>query len=188
MCEPHTPTYEIRAISEHAEYQSAVTTEMTKTNTRLVSEETKTRSGVWVGGQPSEFLLRDLIINKGVTLVIRLNGEGEDAGKMDLTTENSIVTGLGAKFQPYNIEGDRMAAKIASIVEEMGHAEGNVLVHCRHGVHRSGAVSIAWLLEHGTSKEVAYDRVGWDEDRLNAWHKPYAAAVDGWPRPAARER
>ena len=113
----------------------------------------------WLSGSVTKEDLRTLAQN-GLKTVIRLNGDGHDAGHLTKQEEAAICHELGLQFMYYNIEGDvlRSAAEMADII-----ARGYVLVHCKNGAHRAPGVVAYYLKRAGHTCDRVVETVGWQK-------------------------
>ena len=109
-------------------------------------------SGVSAGGQPSAAGFAWLK-EQGYTTIIDLSTED--------STEPSTVSSLGMKYVSLPLGGyitespphDTLYQRVNYAVSLMD--QGNVYVHCKWGVHRTGIVLAGYRIKHGMSPEQA---------------------------------
>lgn len=113
-------------------------------------------------GTMSAAEVRQLAQSGVIRTWIRMNGDGRDQGKLSIAEEKKIVEAAGIEFIFLNVHATGLE-KSARII----HAkllEGNVLLHCRHGYDRTGAMVGYHLRQLGWSRAevVKYNHWGWD--------------------------
>jgi uncharacterized protein (TIGR01244 family) len=112
------------------------------------------RSGLIVGGQPTEEQLSHLAAN-GLSRVVDLRGEDEDRG----LDERAVAESLGLEYVAIPIP-DRASLNWTAAAELnalLSSDQGTVLVHCRSG-NRAGAVfALSASLDGESSVEAALE-------------------------------
>jgi hypothetical protein len=109
--------------------------------------------------------LDSLIELKFIGTVIRLNGNGKDAGALSIEEESAICKARSVKFTQVNAHLGYEKGKgyvesgelVSSILEE-----GNVLIHCKHGMDRTGAMVAYYLRKNGFDTETILATNGWE--------------------------
>lgn len=109
--------------------------------------------------------LDTLLASGKITYVLRLNGDYKDAGAMTTAEERALCDKHGVIFARINAhagyvkdEGYRQTVQLTNEYLEAGH----VLVHCKHGFHRAGAVIGAFLTAHGFDPEEVIEHNDWE--------------------------
>jgi protein tyrosine phosphatase (PTP) superfamily phosphohydrolase (DUF442 family) len=98
------------------------------------------------------------LASTGTRHIIRLNGDGKDAGHLSRSQERELCEKLGIKYTYFNIEGQ---------VETIGHqvadlmAAGGVNVHCKNGAHRAPAMAAFYLRSIKMKRGEVIELVGW---------------------------
>ena len=98
-----------------------------------------------------------------VGVVIRMNGDGKDAGKLTTKAERALCERYGVRYVVTSAKLNRFDAH-AGYEEGRGYvraareaarllARGGVFIHCRHGTHRTGAIVGYHLKQLGWSRE-----------------------------------
>lgn len=110
---------------------------------------------------------------------IRLNGDGKDMGKLSIADERKIVEKAGIEFRYINIH----TVGLQKAAEEIHDAliEGGVMIHCRHGYDRTGAMVGYHLRRMGwrRAEVVQYNNWGWDYvDRKGPKYEFYWHMID----------
>lgn len=110
--------------------------------------------------QPSKIQLHQIGRSGLYKKVIRLNGDGEDGIApnkewVSIAEERKILARYGVELIEINAHAKGAAEKIAAIL-----AEGGVLIHCKHGFDRTGAMVAYYLSQRGYSQEqiIAHNR------------------------------
>lgn len=118
------------------------------------------------GGQPTADQLDSLLATGYIRTVIRLNGDGKDAGPLSVKAEKAICNRHGVTFVRMDAHAGYQdgIGYTKTIREALPYLyQEDVFIHCLHGYHRTGAVIGAYLSEKG-----------WDEDDIiehNGWKK-----------------
>lgn len=121
------------------------------------------------------------IQQKGILEVIRLNGDGKDAGSLLIEDEAELCDLQGMRFRYYNIDG---GDSIETIVQHL--EDGRVLVHCKHGAHRAPLVAGCYLLKQGITLPEVIQIIGWDRGEQPIYTDPryakYVNILHQWAR------
>lgn len=88
----------------------------------------------WRSGQPDSLQLDTALRTDRLRLVVRLNGDGKDAGALKVRQEQALCERYGVMFTRLDVEQTGAL--------EWLHGQmllGAVYVHCLHGMDRTGA-------------------------------------------------
>jgi protein tyrosine phosphatase (PTP) superfamily phosphohydrolase (DUF442 family) len=98
---------------------------------------------------------------QGIYTVIRLNGDTKsDRGILSIEDEALLCSKNDMLFYYFNIEGD-LSWYMEHISDMMN--DGNVLVHCKNGAHRSPAMAAYYLRQKGIKRGYVIEAVGWEK-------------------------
>lgn len=101
----------------------------------------------------------DSILSTGlITTVIRLNGNGGDAGGVPAETERRLCAEHGVQFIRIDAHAPDAALTAHALL-----LEGRTLIHCRHGFDRTGALVGYHLRQLGFSREDVIQYNGWKD-------------------------
>lgn len=102
---------------------------------------------------------QQFITDHDIYTVIRLNGDGKDAGSLSVEEELSICLAHEVTFVNLNISkaGKKQAAQICADYLD----GGNVLIHCLHGYDRTGAMVGYYLQQNGFTREQIIQANDW---------------------------
>ena len=119
-------------------------------------------NGVYRTSQPTSKQLRYIIKKFDIKTVIRLNSDGRDTIMdghfghgpfMNVKRERKIVEDLNSEFiyKVISEKGSELGKGYSAVVDELVDIikKGNVLVHCKHGKDRTGAVIGSYLKSQG---------------------------------------
>ncbi|MEM9928553.1 MAG: tyrosine-protein phosphatase, partial [Bacteroidota bacterium] len=135
--------------------------------------------------------LRAALATGNIRFVLRLNGHhGNDRGPISPETERYIVEQAGAVYVTSHDlahfdshAGYRKGRGYVGAVEQAAtyFRRGGVLIHCRHGFDRTGALVGAWLAANGLDSQSIITHNGWEnyETRGKAY-QPYLETVEAW--------
>lgn len=90
--------------------------------------------GNWRSPQLDARSLDSVLSTGQVRLLVRLNGDGKDAGPLPVAEEEAIAAANGVAFSRLDVERE---GALDWLHREL--LEGRVYVHCRHGFDRTGA-------------------------------------------------
>ncbi len=96
----------------------------------------------------------------GYKVVVRLNGDGVDAGHMSIDEEARKCRELGLRFYYINIDAGYMEKEAKAIARLLD--AGRVVVHCKHGMHRAPAVFGYYLKNTGMPTKSIIEILRWD--------------------------
>lgn len=100
----------------------------------------------------------DSVLRLGlITTVIRLNGEGKDAGGVPAKKERALCDSYGVGFIQVNAHSRDAPELVHGLLND-----GRTLIHCRHGFDRTGAMVGYHLRKHGYSLEDVIRHNGWE--------------------------
>jgi len=120
---------------------------------------TRPRSGEWLADEFRSW--KDVGLNSIISLL-----EPAEATEVGLEEEAAVARSLGLEFLSFPIPDRGVPGSSVDLLRFLTkvNAElaegGNVAVHCRQGVGRSGMVAAAALITSGTSARAAADIVG----------------------------
>lgn len=103
--------------------------------------------------------LDTMLASGKIHTVIRLNGNGKDAGGVSIRKEAELCRRYEVDFYHINIHKGNMASNLVEAARLLD--EGHALVHCRHGYDRTGAVVGYWLRQRGFSARQVIQHNGW---------------------------
>jgi protein-tyrosine phosphatase len=115
------------------------------------------RGGDWLAGELSGWR------RAGIDSVLSLLTPGEEAD-LDLRNEAVTTKAHGMKFLSFPIrdrEVPNSESELAAMLEKVDAdltSGKNVLIHCRHGIGRSGLVAACLLVTKGLSPEEAVNK------------------------------
>lgn len=133
--------------------------------------------------QPSEVELHHILADTSIRTVIRLNGNGKDAGALTIEEEAAICAQYGARFYFINAHQGYQAGQgyIGSAQEVYNLlSQGNIFIHCRHGYDRVGAMVGYYLSVLGYEPHEIIEHNNWQdylEKKGRAYHKYYETAL-----------
>ncbi len=110
----------------------------------------------WRSPQPDSAQMDSALSSGRVRLVIRLNGDGLDAGPLSISKEES-------QCLFYQVPFTRLDVTQPGALNWL-HGQfilGGVYVHCRHGFDRTGAAVGFHLRTQGFSDELILEHNGW---------------------------
>lgn len=112
--------------------------------------------------------LETVLESGAVNAIIRLNGDGKGDGDILSTQEEKELCGkYGISMYRMNAHNPHARLHIVRIMNEY-----NTLVHCRHGVHRTGAIVGQYLQQRGYKASQIIHHLGW-EDYKSQWGEEY---------------
>jgi len=127
-----------------------------------------------------------------IKYVLRLNGDTpNDRGPISCARESSLVAKAGAEYVTTRASNVNRFDAHAGYREGRGYVKaferatlylrrGGVLIHCRHGFDRTGAIVGAWLGANGHSFEAVIDHNNWQGyAERGAAYWPYLETVRG---------
>lgn len=110
----------------------------------------------------------------GIEGVIRLNGDGKDAGCLGIRAASRAAGAEHIHLQYFNIEGRKGVGPAVAAV-----GEGRKLIYCKHGAHRSILVAACYMLEQGVDLNRVVAWTKWTEGKKPVWDDPrYAKYVN----------
>lgn len=111
----------------------------------------------------------EIVLKSGaVDAIIRLNGDGKGDGDILSTkAEKELCRKHGISFYRQDAHNPHARLHIVRIMNDH-----NALVHCRHGVHRTGAAVGQYLQEKGYKPSQIIHHLRW-EDYREQWGKEY---------------
>lgn len=121
---------------------------------------------VIISPQPTEEQLHFLLSQGVIQQVIRLNGNGKDAGAITSDTEALICRDYRVEFHHLNAhEGYQEGAGYQGSAAQIGTLldQGRVLIHCRHGMHRARSMVGAWLRKQGVPYPEVIRKIMWQD-------------------------
>lgn len=99
----------------------------------------------------------DSLLSLGIiSTVIRLNGNGRDAGGVPIGTERQVCQAHNVEFLTIN-----PAAAVAHISVHGLLLDGRALIHCLHGFDRTGAMVGFHLRQLGYTRDQVIQHNGW---------------------------
>jgi hypothetical protein len=135
--------------------------------------------------------LKAALASGRIKYVLRMNGDGKnDRGHLSTTEERDIVEAAGAVYvtspsTPTRFDGHAGYKEGRGYVGALSQASlylrrGGVLVHCRHGFDRTGAIVGGWLAANGHPYELIIAHNNWQyyENRGPGYHR-YLKTVEG---------
>lgn len=135
--------------------------------------------------------IRQALATGRIKYVLRLNGDGEnDQGHLSCTEERAIVESAGAKYvtspsTPDRFDGHAGYRKGRGYVGALHQAadylrRGGVLIHCRHGFDRTGAIVGGWLAANDYALELIIAHNNWNNyEKKGEAYAPYLETVVG---------
>lgn len=125
-------------------------------------------AGDYRSAQLTSEQLETVLKSGAVDAIIRLNGDGKGDGDILSTKEEEELC------RKHGVSFFRMDAHVAAsrhhIVNVLNRF--NALVHCRHGVHRTGAVVGQYLQQRGYRPSQIIHHLKW-EDYREQWEEAY---------------
>lgn len=112
--------------------------------------------------------LETVLKSGAVDAIIRLNGDSNGDGDILSTKEERALC------QKHGISFFRMDAHVPAYRHHIVNVLNryNALVHCRHGVHRTGATVGQYLQQRGYRPSQIIHHLGWENYR-EQWEEPY---------------
>lgn len=101
----------------------------------------------------------DTLLQTGLlTTVIRLNGNGKDAGGVPVSEEQTLCEAYKVTF--YRIDAHLPGS--ARLIHRL-LSQGRTLIHCRHGFDRTGAMVGYHLRQIGYTRDEVIRHNGWKD-------------------------
>lgn len=130
-------------------------------------------AGDYRSGQLTEEQLKDVLQSDAINAVIRLNGDqGKDGEILSTADEQDLVESYFVEFYRFDAHSARDRAKLVKVLNER-----NALIHCRHGVHRTGAAVGQYLQQKGYTPAQIIAHLGWEQYN-EQWRGKYREYYD----------
>jgi protein tyrosine phosphatase (PTP) superfamily phosphohydrolase (DUF442 family) len=94
----------------------------------------------------------------GIVSIIRLNGDGPDAGCLSIEQEADAAALHDMRLSYFNIDGGADLTMMVNMIKD-----GHVWIHCKHGAHRAALVAGCFMISRGLSFDEVVEIIGWTQ-------------------------